>query len=413
MGSLARAGLRITAVAALALPVAAAQSKPAHTSGHHLFVWSGDQEGKGNDFLVVLDADAASPGYGKVLASVATDQKSLRPHHTEYQMPSSGMLFANDHGANRTFILDLRDPLKPRVAGSFGSLSGFSMPHSFARLPNGNVLAAFQYPDHGSKHGPGMAMSGKSGGLVEIDDKGKAVRWVSNADPAHRDEGLLPYSLAVLPGIDRVLVTNSPMGDDYLLTSNTYQLFRLSDLKLLGTHRLDPGAKLNGHISPEEPRVGPDGAVYVQTLSCGIQRITGLDGSRPTAKLVHQFPGSWCGVPTIVDNFLIQSVPSIHGLIVLDIADGDRPVEVSRLTISEKFDAHWTAWDTVSRRLVVTSGQAGDRMYLLKLDAATGALSIDEAFRDADGQPGFSFAKRNWPHGWTGEGKPHGAVFSR
>jgi len=52
-------------------------------------------------------------------------------------------------------------------------------------------------------------------------------------------------------------------------------------------------------------------------------------------------------------------------------------------------------------------------MYLLKLDEATGALSIDNGFRDADEQPGFSFGKRDWPHGWTGEGKPHGAVFSR
>ena len=64
-------------------------------------------------------------------------------------------------------------------------------------------------------------------------------------------------------------------------------------------------------------------------------------------------------------------------------------------------------------RLVVTSGQAGDRLYLLKLDSATGALSIDDGFRDADGKSGFSFASRAWPHGWTGEGKPHGAVFSR
>jgi hypothetical protein len=50
---------------------------------------------------------------------------------------------------------------------------------------------------------------------------------------------------------------------------------------------------------------------------------------------------------------------------------------------------------------------------LLKLDEKTGALRIDEAFRDTDGKVGFSFAKREWPHGWTGEGTPHGAVFSR
>jgi hypothetical protein len=47
------------------------------------------------------------------------------------------------------------------------------------------------------------------------------------------------------------------------------------------------------------------------------------------------------------------------------------------------------------------------------LDPNTGSLTIDQTFRDIDGKPGFNFASRVWPHGWTGEGKPHGAVFSR
>ena len=392
------------------MPVATvAQGQTAKAPAHHLFVWTGDPAKTGNNFVVVVDADPVSPTYGKLVTSVATDQKSAKPHHTEYEMPASGMLFANDHDANRTMILDLRNPQKPRQAGSFKSLGGYSMPHSFARLPNGNVLATFQYTDHGGH----MAMGAKTGGLVEIDDNGKMVRSASNADPAFADEGLLPYGLAVLPKIDRVIVTNSPMGDNFLLTSNTYQMFRLSDLKLLGTHRLDPGPRLNGHISPEEPRIGPDGAAYVHTLSCGVQRVTGMEGPAPKAKLVHQYPGSWCGVPTIVGRYMVQSVPDIHGYIVLDIADGGRPVEVSRLVINDKYSPHWTGWDSKSRRLVVTSGQSGDRMYLLKLDENSGALTIDEAFRGEDGKPGFSFAKQSWPHGWTGEGQPHGAVFSR
>jgi hypothetical protein len=49
----------------------------------------------------------------------------------------------------------------------------------------------------------------------------------------------------------------------------------------------------------------------------------------------------------------------------------------------------------------------------LRLDARTGALTVDDGFRDTDGQVGFSFAERKWPHGWTGAGLPHGAVFSR
>ncbi|MEO7240689.1 MAG: hypothetical protein ABIW16_04745 [Sphingomicrobium sp.] len=401
---------KVTAALLAGLATASASpTQPRADSGHYLFVWTADQAKQGNDFLIVVDADPKSPTYGKMVSGVATDQKSVRIHHTEYEMPASGMLFANDHDANRTFIFDLRQPLEPRVAASFASIGGFAMPHSFLRLPNGHVLASFQFADTGG----GMAMGGKSGGLVEIDDSGKAVRSVSNADPAFGDEGLLPYSLAILPKIDRVIVTNSPMGDAYLLTSNSYQSFRLSDLKLLGTYRFDPGPRLNGHIDPEEARVGPDGAVYVQTLSCGIQRVTGMATARPTATLVHQFPGEDCGVPTIVGHYLVQSVPDIHGYVVLDIADGARAREVSRLVIDDRYKPHWTGWDSKTGRLVVTSGKAGDRMYLLKLDQASGALSIDRAFRDSDGKVGFSFARRGWPTGWTGDGTPHGAVFSR
>jgi hypothetical protein len=50
---------------------------------------------------------------------------------------------------------------------------------------------------------------------------------------------------------------------------------------------------------------------------------------------------------------------------------------------------------------------------LLKLDQSIGALSVDTDFRDTDGKPGFSFAEREWPHGWKGAAQPHGAVFTR
>ena len=52
----------------------------------------------------------------------------------------------------------------------------------------------------------------------------------------------------------------------------------------------------------------------------------------------------------------------------------------------------------------MTSGYTHeDRLYLLKLDQTTGALSVDDTFRDTDGQTGFSFAEREWPHGWKGQ----------
>jgi hypothetical protein len=256
---------------------------------------------------------------------------------------------------------------------------------------------------------------GMTGGLVEIDDQGRVVRSASSADPAFADALLTPYSLVVLPKIDRVVSTNSSMQLDDIFSGVTYQVWRLSDLKLLKTAYFDVGQNRYAQISPEEPRLAADGSVFVQTLGCGLERITGLDTGDSRSKLVFSFPGNWCGVPSIVGHYLVQSVPAIHGFIVLDIANGTKPVEVSRLSLSATYDSHWTAWDPKIERLVVTSqnGSPEDRTYLLKLDQRTGALTVDEAFRDADGKTGFSFAEREWPHGWKGRGAPHGAVFSR
>ena len=396
------------ALLAFSFHLQAAEKKSA-AAGHYLLVWAGDHAKKDNDFLAVIDADPASKTYGQLLTTLATDQKTDRPHHTEYTMPESGMLFANDHDVGRTFIFDVRDALHPKVVTSFTDMAGYMHPHSYLRLPNGNVLATFQHAHHAAADA-----TNKTGGLVEIDDRGNVVRSASNADPEFSTALLMPYSLAVLPKIDRVVSTNSSMHDDDVLSGVTYQVWRLSDLKLLKTAYFDVGANRYAHISPEEPRVGPDGSVFVQTLGCGIERVTAIETNEPKAQLVHTFPGNWCGVPTIAGHYLVQSVPAVHGFIVLDIADAAKPREVSRLTISDKYHAHWTGWDPKTQRLVVTSsGTPEDRTYLLKLDIATGALTIDEDFRDTDGKPGFSFAEREWPHGFKGVGMPHGAVFTR
>jgi len=378
-------------------------------SGHYLFAWAGDAAHKGNDFLAVIDADPASSTYGKLITTVVTDQQTKLIHHTEYVMPASGMLFANDHDAGRTFIFDVRDPLHPKVVTSFTDMAGYMHPHSYVRLPNGHVLATFQHTHH--HHGASEGQMGASGGLVEIDDQGKAVRSASSADPAFPTALLTPYSAVVLPEKDRIVSTNSSMHDDDIFSGVTYQVWRLSDLKLLTTEYFDTGKNHYGQISPEEPRLGPDGSIFVQTLGCGIERITGVDSERPTSQLVYTFPGNWCGVPTIVGHYLIQSVPAVHGLIVIDIANPASPAEVSRLKISDTYSPHWTGWDTKTKRLVVTGSEP--RLYLLKLDQETGTLSIDDALHDADGKAGFNFADRGWPHGWQGSALPHGVVFSR
>lgn len=383
------------------------QAQEPNAAGHYLFAWTGDLNHAANDFLAVIDADPSSPSYGRLITTVVTDQRTMRIHHTEYVMPASGMLFANDHDAGRTFVFDLRDPLHPKIAASFTDMAGYMHPHSFVRLPNGHVLATFQHAHHHNDDGH----IGASGGLVEIDDRAKVIRAASNADPAFADALLTPYGLVVISQLDRVVSTNSSMHEDDIFSGVTYQVWRLSDLKLLKTAYFDVGQNRYAQISPEEPRLGPDGSVFVQTLGCGLERITGVDSAEPSSKLVHTFPGNWCGVPTIIDHFLIQSVPATHGLIALDIANPANPVETSRLKLADASFPHWTAWDPKTHRLVVTGREP--RLYLVKFDEGTGTLSMDNGFRGADGKPGFDMADRDWPHGWRGSGLPHGVVFSR
>ncbi|MFZ0661087.1 MAG: hypothetical protein WAM66_00205 [Acidobacteriaceae bacterium] len=403
----------------LCLAISQVHAKPASAAashrGHYLFAWTGDAAGHGNDFLAVIDADPASPTYGRLMATLATHQQTKLVHHTEYVMPPGGMLFASDYGAGRTFLFDLRNPLHPQVAATFLDIDGFSDPHSYVRLPNGHVLVTFQ---HTRNTDPAIALH--SGALVELDAKGNFVRASSTADTAFPHALLVPYSLVVLPALDRVVSTNSAMDirDGY---GTTYQVWRLSDLKLLKTLFFDPGPDRYGNDDPEEPRLAPDGSILVQTFSCGLQRITGIRSGHPRAKLVYTFLGGGCGVPTVVGHYLIDSDRLTHGLIVLDISDAAKPVEASRLSLPSDYSPHWTGWDASTQRLVVTpnADSSSHRLYLLKFNQTTGSLAIDTAFHDKQGKPGFNFDNRTWllgplgPNFWTGSGAPHGVVFSR
>src|SRR5579864_1358755 len=237
------------------VPLSLSKKEPQpSSSGHYLFAWTGDAANKGNDFLAVIDADPSSPSYGHLVTTLSTDQQTQLVHHTEYTMPASGMLFANDHYAGRTFIFDIRDPLHPKTVTSFTDMGGYMHPHSYLRLPNGHVLATFQHMHHGDGD------LATTGGLVEIDDAGKVIRSASSADPAFPGALLTPYSLVVLPELDRVVSTNSSMHLESILHGVTYQVWRLSDLKLLKTSYLDVGDNRYSHVGPQEPRLGPDGA---------------------------------------------------------------------------------------------------------------------------------------------------------
>src|SRR5690606_28106718 len=143
----------------------------------------------------------------------------------EHEMPADRQLFANGFGSGQSFIIDLTDPVQPRLAGQFGDLEGFAHPHSFLRLPGGNVLATFQMRHDASGMTPG--------GLVELTPAGQTVRSRSANAPG-LDPTTRVYSAGIVPALDRIVTTTTDMEGDSP-ASRQLQIWRLSDLSLLHT----------------------------------------------------------------------------------------------------------------------------------------------------------------------------------
>jgi hypothetical protein len=390
----------------------------------YLFVWAGDSAGTASDFLAVVDALPSSPHYGAVVASVPTGTAGTHPHHTEAELGANRHLLANGFGAGRTWLFDLSAPREPKILTSFGSLAGFSHPHTFVRLANGHVLATFQYqadsaesPTEGHHGGSGGAER-EPGGLVEMDERGAVFKSGSAVDSAIADRHIYPYSVLPIPALDLAVSTTTDMNEaNTAATSEWVQLWRLADLKLLRSIALEPGPRGDEHHFSGEPFLLADGkSAYIHTFNCGLYLVRWLDTDRPTSTFVMAFEGKNCGVPVLTGHYWVQTVPEAHGLVALDIADPAHPREVATLKLGDDELPHWLAIDRTGRRLVTNSSSAnsGNRLFVVSFDPATGAMTLDQRFRDAGAdRPGVRFTRRTWPHGFTGTAVPHGTVFSR
>ena len=418
---------RLLCVAAI-IGLAACRPAAAPGGGDYLFVWAGDSAEKASDFLAVIDANPASAKYGSVVTTLPVGAVGTHPHHTEAEMPADGHLLANGFHAGRSWLFDLTEPTHPKILTEFGDLAGYSHPHTFLRLSNGNVLATYQYKADSSapSHDMGsmtMAVEHATGGLVEMDERGVVVRSGSAADGAISDKHLYPYSVIEMRAVDRAVSTTTDMDHlDTVSTSEWVQFWRLSDLKLLKSIALPPGPRGDEHKYTGEPHLLPDGkSVYIHTFSCGLYLVRGVEGATPTATFVKGFQGTECGVPILTGHWWLQPVPEAHALIALDIADPEHPREVSSVSLGADALPHWIAIDPSGKRVVLNSGgrsshgsSNGNRLYVINFDPATGALAIDTRFKDAGSDhPGVSMTGRTWPHGFTGTVAPHGTVFSR
>lgn len=376
----------------------------------YLYVWTGAENEGDSDFLAVIDADPASERYAQVVASVPVGLRGMA-HHSEHVMPVGDTLFVNSFQAGATFLIDVSDPLHPAVAGSFREMGDFTYPHTFERLPDGNVLATFQTLGEGNE---------VPGGLVELDPAGGFVRGALAADPV--DPELRAYSVTPVPRLDRAVSTTADMYAEVM--GSSFQVWRLSDLTLLKTVPLPVGPRGDENLDPAEIRLLPDSTTAIlTTFRCAMYLLHDLDTDDPWAELTYVLP--WedyetddCAIPVVRGHFWVQAYGHSMGsaIVSMDISNPASPRVVSELRLDEAWWPHWISMEPEGDRIVVTSntGSAMYRVLMVRLDPETGVLSLDEMFRDPGAaEPGVSFERTSWPHGEAGPGLPHGTVFSR
>ncbi len=392
------------------LPAVATAQVPAvrvSKGSDYLYLWTASSDSTTPDFLAVVDVRPTPGRYGRIVTTVPVPGRRNSPHHTEHAMPADGRLFANGFGSGQSFVFDMTNKARPRIDAQFGDIAGMMHPHSFLRLPNGNVLATFQM-QHDSL---GMA----PGGLAELTPQGQLVRSVSDNRPG-LDRRIRPYSAGIVAALDRIVTTTTDM--DGTEDTRVVQVWRLSDMTLLHTFDLPNGPRGDEGFATAEPRVLRDGrTVLVSTFNCGLYLIDGLDGPTPSGRLVSSFPrkkDTSCAIPVVAGHYYLVTVPAWNAVVSLDISDPAHPREVSRVTLGANDVPHWISLEPNHQRVVITGyGAMEHRVVMASFDETTGRLAIDRRFRDAGAtKAGITMQNRTWPHGGRAAGVPHGAVFS-
>jgi hypothetical protein len=378
----------VIALVVLLAALSAACSKSGDRASQYLFVWAGPRSSDSsaamsnamgaNDFLAVLDADGTSPTYGKTLATHEVGTPGMMAHHMELSLPVGHPVFTSDYITGQIFLVDVDNPLAPRVARRIDSVPGFRSPHSFARLQNGNVIVAMQF---GNK-----TVAGDPGGLVEFDATGNFSRATSAADTAFRGARIRPNGIELMPAIDRIVTTSMPMDDER--TADVIQVWQLSGLRLLHTLAMPIPAGDTGSVLPYDARVLADGrTAMVDTYYCRLYRVTDVASDQPRIELVHTLEHvrrEGCAVAVAAGHYWVVPVAYGRAIVSLDVSDPAHPVEVSTLRTDSTFFPHWLSVDPGSDRIVINSADDGEsRVLIAHLNRATGQLSWDDRFQDA------------------------------
>ena len=184
-----------------------------------IYVWTLGEEGVGDgqDKLVTVDANPASPTYGKVVHTLSLGGRN-EAHHSGLS-DDRMFLWAGGLDTSRIFIFDIHsDPAKPRLAKTIDDFvarsGGVVGPHTLYALPGRMLLTGLSNDrDHGGRTG-----------MVEYTNGGDyvATYWMPDADDLRgaRKSGSADgygYDVRALPRLNALISSSFTGWTNYMM----------------------------------------------------------------------------------------------------------------------------------------------------------------------------------------------------
>jgi hypothetical protein len=380
-------------------------------SERYLFVWAGDQARRAPDFLTVVNFDARSPDYGRVITTEPLPARfgaGNEPHHvglsSDGNLLAAGGLLSVLKGQPDMFFFDVTQPMSPRFVASVDApLSAIT--DEFHALPNGGFLVTMM----------GGPMGHHPGRVVELDRNLQIVDEHPDDPP---DDGFNPHGISVRPDLN-LMVTS-----DFICPSTTLhavpggldlrgslRVWTLRPRRILKTIEI-PGAggTIDVQLIPGDRR----GRAY--TAGMLDDKLYLVDTRRGRARAVFDFAtsarGGWPQLMRMTsDGTRLFITLNVAGRVaMLDTSEPEHPRLLSTLNLGPDAGPHYLALTRDERRLVVSDyflneddfgkvHQEGDhKVHVARVTRET--LVLDTRF-DLDFDNAFP----------TGPARPHGLVF--
>jgi methanethiol oxidase len=172
----------------------------------YLYVWTLGVKGvaDGNDSIVTVDANPASPSYGKIVHR-APVRGQHEAHHAGFT-DDRRFLWAGGLDTSQIFIFDVAsDPARPKLVKTISTFvkdtGGLVGPHTFYALPGRMLISALSNAQDGS---------GRTG-LAEYSNAGKFIRtiWMPKEAP-------YGYDVRVNVNLNRMLTSSFSGKKNYM-----------------------------------------------------------------------------------------------------------------------------------------------------------------------------------------------------